>query len=298
MSCSDPDDRQALRIGTNLWPGYEPLYLAREKGYFDTNKIHLIEYTSTTQVIKAYKNGLLDAAAVTLDEAIALLDSGEQPRLVLVMDVSNGADVMLGQASIHNIGQLKGKRVGVEHTALGAYFISRVIEINGISKSDMNVIPLKVNLHERAFVQKQIDAVLTFEPVSSKLLKAGANVLFDSSQIPGEIVDVLVVNADKISQFREHIKHLETGWYRALDDFNRKEPETIKMLGARMKLGSEDVLKAYEGMILPNQEMNHSLLYGKPYPDLIETTRKLAKVMFENKLTASEVKIEKMFIKK
>lgn len=299
-SCSEPNKAQALRIGTNLWPGYEPLYLAREKGYFESEKIRLIEYTSASQVIKAYKNGLLDAAAVTLDEAIALLASGEQPRIVLVMDISNGADVMLGQPSVKTIADIKGKRVGVEHTALGAYFINRVIEKSAIDKSDITVVPLTVNQHERAFVNKKIDAVLTFEPVRTKLLNEGANILFDSSQIPGEIVDVLIVDAVKMPDFKEQIKHLENGWFRALDDVNGKEDKTITLLGSRMKISSEEVLSAYEGMILPSKKMNDSLIYAgmELEPGLLNSTRRLSQVMYENKLISSQVKTEKLFSKK
>ena len=138
VSCAEPTNTQALRLGTNIWPGYEPLYLARELGYLDNNQVRLIEYTSTSQVIKAYRNGLLDAAAVTLDEAISLLSNGENPRLVLVMDISNGADVLIGQAGFKQVVDIKGKRIGVEHTALGAYFINRVLEKNGLGISDIS----------------------------------------------------------------------------------------------------------------------------------------------------------------
>ncbi len=105
-ACSEPRI-QTLRIGTSVWPGYEPLYLARELGYLKTDEVDLLEYTSASQVLRAYKNGLLDAAAITLDEAIKLLEGGEDFRVILVMDVSNGADVLLGQASLKSIDDLK-----------------------------------------------------------------------------------------------------------------------------------------------------------------------------------------------
>lgn len=297
-SCSEPTNSPALRLGTNIWPGYEPLYLARELGYLESNKVRLIEYTSTSQVIKAYRNGLLDAAAVTLDEAISLLATGEQTKLVLVMDISNGADVLIGQANLKHVSDIKGKRVGVEHTALGAYFINRVLEKNGLSINEITVVPLTVNQHERAFRNKEVDAVLTFDPVSSKLLNSGANNLFDSSEIPGEIVDVLIVNADKIIDFDEQIKHLKEGWFHALDDMNAKSFKTTKILGVRMQLSNEDVLKVYEGLVLPSMSMNESLLYNNQNPNLLKSARKLSNIMYENKLISSVVDTKDLFIKK
>ena len=40
-----PDPEPILRVGTNVWPGYEPLYLARDLGYLDES-IRLVEYSS------------------------------------------------------------------------------------------------------------------------------------------------------------------------------------------------------------------------------------------------------------
>ena len=295
-SCSDTGNQQTLRVGTNIWPGYEPLYLAREQGYFDKKQIHLVEYTSASQVIKAYKNGLLDAAAVTLDEAISLLASGEKLKIVLVMDISNGADALISQPSLKKITDLKGMRIGVEHTALGAYFINRVIDITGIDKNEITVVPLKVNQHERAFMQKKVDAVLTFEPVRTKLLSTGANILFDSSQIPGEIVDVLVVNEQHLAAFSGNIHQLKLGWFKALGDISRMTPTTIKLLGARMQLSTQDVLLAYEGLILPDEEMNEHMLHEKVNPGLLKSSQRLGKVMLDNGLIGSPVDTTKLFL--
>jgi len=52
-----------MRLGTNVWPGYEPLYLAREFGYIDREDVQLVELNSATQVMRAFRNGALEAAA-------------------------------------------------------------------------------------------------------------------------------------------------------------------------------------------------------------------------------------------
>ena len=296
-ACAEPPD-DVMRIGTNIWPGYEPLYLAKELGYLEDSKVRLIEYTSASQVIKAFKNGLLDAAALTLDEAIKLQDSGEQFRIILVLDISSGADVLLGQKSIKSMPGIKGKRIGVEHTALGAYFMARAMEVHNLKNDDIILVPLEVNQHERAFNNKQIDAVVTFEPVRSKLLSTGANILFDSSQIPGEIVDVLIVNEDKLSVLNINIVHLKSAWFRALNEFEKNPGESAKIMDIRMKLGFENVLKAFDGLQLPDEKQNDLLLYAWPEPDLLVSSRRLSKVMFDKSITQKLVDTENIFIKK
>ena len=182
-----------LRVGANIWPGYEPLYLARDLGYFRGAPIHAVEFTSATQVIRAYQNETIDAVCLTLDEALLLASEGADLRIVLVADFSNGADVIIGTPGTRAMKDLQGRRVGVEDTALGAFFLTRALQESGVQIGDVRVVPMQVQDHEQAFLKGDVDAVVTFEPVRGKLLARGAHILFDSSRLPGEIVDVVLV---------------------------------------------------------------------------------------------------------
>ncbi|HET7774857.1 MAG TPA: hypothetical protein VFK74_00655, partial [Azospira sp.] len=71
--CGGQGGPAPLRLATNEWPGYEPLHLARENGYWGNAPIRLYELPSTSEVLRAFRNGALDAAAVTGDEALTLL---------------------------------------------------------------------------------------------------------------------------------------------------------------------------------------------------------------------------------
>lgn len=293
-ACAEPESTQSMRIGTNVWPGYEPLYLAREKGYLDSKKVQLLEYTSASQVMRAFRNDLLDAAAVTLDEAISLLESGEQLKIILVTDISDGGDALITHQDIKSLEDIRHKKIGVEHTALGAYFVSRFIEMNALDKSDITLVPIEVDKHERAFKDGEVDAVVTFDPVRSKLISAGGNVLFSSKQIPGEIVDVLVVKSNRAASFRSHIANLKQGWYMALDEIENNALESAEIIGKRMKLSAEEVLESYQGLKLPNEEQNNKLLLDNG--DLIPVSKKLSQVMSDLKLIGSVVDTQPMFV--
>ena len=108
---------EPLAVGTNVWPGYEPLYLARNLGYYN-DSIRLVEYSSATEVLRAIRNKLIDVATLTLDEVLLLRQSGVDVRSVLVTDISNGGDVIVARPGIETLADLKGRKVGVESTAL------------------------------------------------------------------------------------------------------------------------------------------------------------------------------------
>src|SRR5690606_32796058 len=65
-----------LALGMNARLGFDPLALARERGLLDAERVKVVELASATEVQRAFNNGLLDAAALTLDEALRLVDAG------------------------------------------------------------------------------------------------------------------------------------------------------------------------------------------------------------------------------
>lgn len=294
IACTDVPE-PALRIGTNLWPGYVPLYLAQERGDLASDKVHLVEFSSASQVMQAYRNDLLDAAAVTLDEALLLLDNGEELKIVLVLDISNGADAIIGRPGVSKLADIKDKRIGLENNALGAYVISRALEIAKLDQESITIIPLEINEQEQAFKKNEIDAVVTFEPIISKLIKEGGNSIFDSSQIPGEIVDVLVVKNEILSQFPEKIKYVRDGWYRTLEFIKAQPRDAAKLLGTRMQLSVEETLSVYETLKLPGENENLRLLNDSSDSGLLESARKMRKIMLKNGLIKNDLKPDSLF---
>ncbi|HHG74598.1 MAG TPA: hypothetical protein ENK22_06100 [Persephonella sp.] len=289
------EDKDYLKIGTNVWPGYEPLYLARELGYFKNVPVHLVEYSSASQVLRAYRNKMINGAALTLDETLLLKDYGFDPVIVLVMDISNGADVIIAREGINSVKDLKGKKVGVENTALGAYVLTRALEKAGLSVSDLEIIPLEVDEHYIWFKKGKVDAVVTFEPVKSKLLAIGGKVIFDSSQIPGEIVDVLVVERSYLNENPDVVRNLISGWFRAVEYMKKNKQEAYKIIVKREKISLKELENAYKGMIIPDKKMNSELIYSKN-PKLKKVALRLIKIMQEKKILSSEkFDLDRMF---
>ena len=277
-----------LKVGTNIWPGYEPLYLARELGYYENGLIRLVEYSSATQVIRAYRNNAIQVAALTMDEVLLLLENGLDPRVILVMDISNGADAILAKPKIKSLKDLRDHKIGVESTALGAFFINQALSSAGLLPSDVTIISSEINEHERMFVAGEFDAVVTFEPVRSRLLVSDTHQIFSSSDIPGEIVDVLVIAKETLENSPEAVNALLKGWFKALDYFNARPQEAALLMARRLRVSPEEVLVSYKGMELPNLEENLKLMVG-PQAPLKKTATKLANVMLRNKLLQKEV---------
>lgn len=277
-----------LRVGTNVWPGYETLYLARSLGYYDRTPIRLVDYPSGTEQVRAYRNGEIEAAGISLDQALVLAATEPNVRIVTVMDFSAGGDAILGKPNIKNLLDLKGRRVGVESTALGAFVITRALGKVGLSPKDVQIVPLQVSEHERAFKQGKIDAVVTFGPPMTKLLATGAKILFDSRQIPGEIVDVLIVRSSAIQNQPDTVQALINGRFRALDYLQSHPQDAASRIAPRTGVTPSQFLQSLAGLSQPNLQENQRLL-SKDDPTLLNSINLLAKVMLENNLLPKPV---------
>ena len=281
----------ALRIGTNVWIGSEPLYLARELGRLDPAAVQLVEYPSASEVLRAFRNQAIDGMVISLDELFGLAADGFQPRIILVVDVSHGADVVVGRRGMRTMSDLKGKSVAVESSALGAFVLSRALAVNGMQASDVNVVHLESNEQTGAFERGQVDGAVTFDPYRAQFLQAGARTLFDSAQIPGEIVDLLAVRASAIDKEPKAIQALLAGWFDAIDYMTRNPKDAARQMGIRQQTSGEQFLAAQKGLHVPSREENLRMLGGTT-PELAVTGRRLMSLMVEAKLLRAQLDIE------
>lgn len=274
--CQPPPE--PLRIVSSPWAGYEPLYLARDLGYLKETSVRIAELPSANITAEAFSNGSADIATLTLDETLALLAKGQKLRILLVMDISNGADGVVAKPGIKSLADLKGKRVGMENIPLGAYILSRVLEMSGLKATDMEVIPMPEDKHEKAYLQGKIDAAITMEPYKTRITKAGAHVLLDSSQIPNEIFDLILVREDVYQTRRDDLCNLARQWFRTLDYVQANQKDAYARMGKRLGTNDEDFRTAMAGIKVPLRQENQLLLGGNA-PTLLVPARRLADIM-------------------
>jgi len=287
----DARSQAPLRLGFIAWPGHQPFILARDLGFFGKEAIQIADYTSTSQVLSALRSGTLDAAGTTMDEALLIAQDLPDIKLILILDVSNGADAVISKPEIASLADLRGKRIGYEASALGAYVLNRTLEHAKLRTEDVKLVSVRADQHESVFREGGVDAIVTFEPTSSRLLASGAKVLFDSTKLPGEIMDVLVVREPSLKASPERINKLVSGWGKALKYMNDNRDDANKRLSAGLRLSPAELASAYAGIRLVDLEENKKHFSSSP-PALLAPMRRLADVMVAGKLLSRPAQVE------
>lgn len=298
LGACGPRHTPPLMVGTNIWAGYEPLYLARDLGYYDKQPLRLVELGSTTQVMDALRAGRLDLAGVTLDEALSLVHEGVPIAVIWVMNISAGADAIVARSPITQVQQLRGRRVGVEQTAVGAYLLQGALQKAGVPVSHVNVVPLPIDEHVAAWRSGSVDALVTFDPARQTLLREGGREIFDSRALPGEIVDVLVARTSALQCCERGIAKLLEGQRRALSYLATHREDALLRMSRRPGSQPEEMGRALDGMELPDAERNFRLLQapapspteaGAQTTSLQATAQRLALVMHQKGIVPSPI---------
>ncbi len=271
-----------LRVGLVVWPGYELFFLARSQGLYPEDQIQLVSFRSPAEAVRAYRARLVDGLALTLEYAIQIESEEPGHAVVLVIDTSEGGDSLIARQGVDSLADLRGRRLGVEASALGVFFSRRILERAGLGQDEVVLVPIDVGDQERAFLDGDVDALATFEPTRSRLLAAGAHELFTSRDLPGQILDVLLVPDDVLHQRRAPLARLVRGWFLARGLLARNPAAAAAAMAPREKLSAEQFLAALGGLELTSLAANRELLEaaapGRP-PGLIHSIADRARLL-------------------
>lgn len=249
-----------FRVGAISFAGYGFLFLAQDLGLLDGANVRLHELRSNTDVLRALALGRLEAAALTLDEVLTGIHFGVPLKVVAVLDVSAGADAVMGRAGFTRPEMARGRRVAVEGSAVGALMLSAFLDVAQLRPEEVRLVPMPLTETATALSEGKVDLAVTAEPWASQLESAGATRLFDSRGIPGRIVDVLAVRTEFLASRPEAIRGVLRGHFAALARFQRGPEGVLDRLATLLQLAPSAVPSAFRGLELPDQVANSRIL--------------------------------------
>ncbi|MFT7373016.1 MAG: NitT/TauT family transport system substrate-binding protein [Oleiphilaceae bacterium] len=244
VSACGKKENPPVEISISPWPGYEFLYLAEQKGFFKDAGLNakLIQLGSLSDAQRSYVNGYTDGLASTIIEVVQSQILGNSPlEIVMVPDYSNGGDVIITRNEFANISALKGKKIGCEVSSLGIFLLQRALTNAGLNLHDVTIINVEQMDGERLMQSKEIDAFISYPPVSIKLLKHKEfHTIFSSAEIPEEIIDTISISKKALALNPEFVPKLHKVWQMALDYYETNPEESLTIMAQREGISTAD----------------------------------------------------------
>ena len=241
MACICFQGRGALaaekyRIAWSHYTGWEPWAYTADSGILKKwadkygIEIELVLVNDYIESINLYTSGKFDGCAMTNMDALTIpAVGGIDSSAIIVGDFSNGNDgIVLRNGSA--VKDIKGRKVMLVELSVSHYLLARALEQNGLTERDLTTVNTSDADIAGLFLSSadKKAAVVTWNPLLMQVRNAkGANLVFDSSLIPGEIIDMMVVHTNA----PEGLKKALTGaWY-----------ETMGVMAAQSKAGKEAI---------------------------------------------------------
>jgi NitT/TauT family transport system substrate-binding protein len=285
--------QRTLTVAAHPWVGYEALYLARDLKWLP-DTIQLRDSKTLDESLAALKSGQADAACMTLDEMLRARADGIPLSAALVFDVSAGADAVMARPEIKRLSDLAHKRIGYDRNALGAMVFEKLLEAAKLSASDVIQVDLPPARQLDAWKRKEVDAVITYEPMVTAFLHEGAHSLFDSRQMPDAIIDVLAVRRDRPG-IEPLLQTLAAAHFRALDHMHTNEQDALYRIAAREEVSPEEARRMLAGVMLPSLAANRAYLGGGD-TRLLRAAKALSELMARSGLLAREDELKELLM--
>jgi len=284
---------QPLVVALHPGVGHETLYLAQELKWLP-DRVQLRDDKTLGESLAALQSGQAVAACMTLDEMLRGRAAGIPLSAALVIDISAGAHMVLARPGIRNLAGLLHKRIGFDRDALGALVLGELLERAGMPASAIIPVDLPPVRQLDAWRRKEVDAVITYEPMATPFMLEGARNVFDSRQMPDTIIDLLAVRRDRTVVFAL-VRALTASHFRALDHMHTNEQDALYRISARAGVSPGEVQRMLAGVTFPSLASNRNFLMGGN-ARLVQAARTLSTLMVQRGLLAREDDLDKLIM--
>jgi len=232
---------ERFRIAWSIYAGWMPWQYIGDSGIMDRwaerygIEVDIVQVNDYIESINQYTAGAFDGVVATSMDSLSIPAAGGVDTTALIVgDYSNGNDGLVLKGS-DALADVEGRDVHLVELSVSHYLLARALDSIGLSERDVNVVNLSDADLVAAFDDDAVRATATWQPLLNAVLEhPEANLIFDSSQIPGHIKDLLVINTQTLEANPDLGRALTGAWYEMMERMSGDDAEAREI---RSRLG-------------------------------------------------------------
>ena len=247
--------QDSFKVCWSIYAGWMPWAYGAESGIvkkwadkYDIN-IEIVQINDYIESINQYTVGEFDACTMTNMDALTIPAAGGVDSTALIVgDFSNGNDgiVLKGESELAAI---EGQNVNLVELSVSHYLLARALDSVGLSEADVQVVNTSDADMVAIYGTDDVTSVATWNPLLSEISQQpSSTVVFNSAQIPGEIIDLLVINTDTLSAHPELGKALTGAWYEIMATMSSDSEQGVAARSYMAEASGTD-LAGYEAQL-------------------------------------------------
>ena len=195
-------------------------------------EIDVVQINDYIESINQYTAGQFDGCTMTNMDALTIPAAGGVDSTALIIgDFSNGNDGIVLKGSDKKLADIKGQRVNLVELSVSHYLLARALDRVEMSERDVSVVNTSDADLVGVFNASDVTSTVTWNPLLSEITAIpDTTMVFDSSDIPGEIIDLLVVNSETLEANPAFGKALTGAWYEIMAKMQAGDEEALTMM--------------------------------------------------------------------
>ena len=290
--------KKEFNIAWTIYVGWMPWPYAAESGIVKkwADKygitINVTQINDYVESVNQYTAGKFDGVTVTNMDALTIPAAGGVDTTALIVgDFSNGNDgIVLKKGK--TIADIKGRKINMVELSVSHYLLARALSNIKLKEKDIKVVNTSDADIVGAFKSPDSTAVVTWNPQLMEVKsEPGATLVFDSSKIPGEIIDTLVVKTETLKDNPDLGKALVGIWYETMSAMSDPGEKGKAAREVMAKLSGTDLagFDAQLGTTRMFYTPSEAVAFAKS-ADLVKTMELVRTFCFEHNLLGEGVK--------
>ena len=232
------ETKDKFSIALTIYAGWMPWDYADNAGIvkkwadkYDI-EIDVVQINDYIESINQYTAGQFDGCTMTNMDALTIPAAGGVDSTALIIgDFSNGNDGIVLKGSDKKLADIKGQRVNLVELSVSHYLLARALDSVEMSERDVTVVNTSDADLVGVFNASDVTSTVTWNPLLSEITAIpDTTKVFDSSDIPGEIIDLLVVNTETLEANPAFGKALTGAWYEIMAKMQAGDEEALTMM--------------------------------------------------------------------
>lgn len=217
-------DTQPLRISTNLWIGYSPLFYVQQKGWLKEQNIEIVNLVSLSENMQMYESGFVHAFTGTQYEFEQMRKKTPDLEATILLDRSLGGDIVMGNRDIETLQKAQSIDVYLEIDSVNKVLLDHFIELYDIKPSALRLINKDTDDSSMLEMKDEPTLIITYTPYDILLKKNGYHILDTTKNLSFFVMDALYTNLKTREKYAEELAVLNHLIAKALEHL-KKDPE-------------------------------------------------------------------------
>jgi NitT/TauT family transport system substrate-binding protein len=218
--------------------------------------VELVRFENQQDSARAVLRGSLDAAFASLWDVMQVDPGNDKPVVIMVSNISHGADGMIAQPAIQSVENLRGKRVGAKLGTVNHLILLEALKLHNVNPRDVTIEDVSNETAAQMIEQGKLDGAVLWEPMLGETAKKmKGNIIFTTKDLDSLVIDTFMSRSQVVNSKQAELTRFISTWFEVMSAVDTKPTEVFEQVGKALGQSGESFASDYSGLKKGDIEM-------------------------------------------